>query len=182
MSDPCSICAPTGRRCPAVRVKFWPCCGAPLEAAHRASCRTASLFVAIARMSRPGFATGREVLVARDGGEVMHTVARSAPWQLGDGTPVILLSGITGGFSLARVVGCRRARGADKGAAQGELWPGGEADSNDGRRKRFRRRAWEQLGGAGRRRRRAGRGTHEQIASRNEEPPRCGNTRGRGRN
>lgn len=46
---------------------------------------------------------GTSVEVTKDSGEKVSTVTRSEPWLLGDGTPVILLEGITGGYLLTRV-------------------------------------------------------------------------------
>ena len=46
---------------------------------------------------------GEPVLVKKDDGSVVHTVATSDPWQLGDGTWVVKLKGFSGGYSLARV-------------------------------------------------------------------------------
>lgn len=46
---------------------------------------------------------GARVEVTRDDGRKTITSTRSAPWKLGDGTPVILLSGIAGGYLLTRV-------------------------------------------------------------------------------
>ena len=44
-----------------------------------------------------------EVLVLLDSGEEKVFKVKHAPWQLGDGTWVVGLYGISGGYSLARV-------------------------------------------------------------------------------
>lgn len=44
---------------------------------------------------------GSKVSVLRDDGRLEEHSTRSAPWML-CGTPVIMLTGITGGFALAR--------------------------------------------------------------------------------
>lgn len=46
---------------------------------------------------------GTRVLVRRDDGAETETTTRSEPWALGDGTPVVLLVGISGGYALDRV-------------------------------------------------------------------------------
>lgn len=50
-----------------------------------------------------GNPVGSRVWVRRDSGELQPTTTRSLAWTLGDGTPVILLWGISGGFHLGRV-------------------------------------------------------------------------------
>lgn len=46
---------------------------------------------------------GTPVTVTNDHGDTTDTATRSQPWKLGD-TWVILLTGISGGYALARVV------------------------------------------------------------------------------
>jgi len=46
---------------------------------------------------------GTQVEVTRDNGEVLLTKTRSEPWKLAEGTPVILVEGIAGGYLLTRV-------------------------------------------------------------------------------
>lgn len=46
---------------------------------------------------------GTEVTVTKDHGEEVQTRTRSAPWQTGDGTWIILVEGISGGYALARI-------------------------------------------------------------------------------
>lgn len=46
---------------------------------------------------------GIRVRVVKDDKSVVETTTRSDPWQLGDGTPVIMLEGISGGYLLSRV-------------------------------------------------------------------------------
>ena len=48
-------------------------------------------------------AVGTAVDVRMDDGEVRRTRTRSAPWQLGSGHWVVLLEGISGGYSMKRV-------------------------------------------------------------------------------
>ena len=48
--------------------------------------------------------TGKKVKVYKDDGSIFETVARSEPWKLGDGTSVIAVEGIAGGYLLSRVV------------------------------------------------------------------------------
>lgn len=54
--------------------------------------------------------SGLDVTVIRDDGTRWLTRTRSGPWQLGDGTWVILLEGKAGGYALDRV---RRRREGD---------------------------------------------------------------------
>lgn len=144
MSPACTICGPAKRRCPALAVKNWPCCGAPLTGRHATSCRQSARLKALARLLKSPPPAGHEVIVARDTGDVVHTRTRSGAWLLGDGSPVVLLEGFVGGFALERVKLVRQRRVLSRVAVQGDLWPSGEADA-DGGRQRFRRRAWEQL-------------------------------------
>lgn len=44
-----------------------------------------------------------QVIVRMDDGSDIRAVTRSIPWQLGDGTWVVKISGRTGGFALSRV-------------------------------------------------------------------------------
>ncbi len=46
---------------------------------------------------------GTPVTVTKDLGEKFETTTRSEAWVLGGHTPVILVVGISGGYSLARV-------------------------------------------------------------------------------
>ncbi len=46
---------------------------------------------------------GSAVTVTKDDGSKLKTVTRSAAWVLGGHTPVILVVGISGGYSLTRV-------------------------------------------------------------------------------
>lgn len=46
---------------------------------------------------------GTPVEVTKDDGSILTTTTRSAPWRLGDVTPVILVDGISGGYLLTRV-------------------------------------------------------------------------------
>lgn len=50
-----------------------------------------------------GTPEGTDVIVTKDRGEEIRTRTRSAPWLLGGHTAVIMLEGISGGYSLARV-------------------------------------------------------------------------------
>lgn len=43
------------------------------------------------------------VRVTLDDGSKLETRTRSQPWQLGDGTWVVLLEGRTGGYLLSRI-------------------------------------------------------------------------------
>lgn len=58
----------------------------------------------------PTIPSGLDVTVIRDDGSRWLTRTRSEPWQLGDGTWVILLEGKAGGYALDRV---RRRREGD---------------------------------------------------------------------
>jgi hypothetical protein len=46
---------------------------------------------------------GTPVVVRRDDGSKFETTTRSMPWVLGHGATVILVDGISGGYSLDRV-------------------------------------------------------------------------------
>jgi len=46
---------------------------------------------------------GDEVLVTRDDGKVERRVVKYEPWTLGDGTWVVGIKGISGGYALCRV-------------------------------------------------------------------------------
>lgn len=46
---------------------------------------------------------GTPVIVTRDLGEEQRTVTRSSAWTLGSGHPVVMVVGISGGYSLERV-------------------------------------------------------------------------------
>jgi len=46
---------------------------------------------------------GTSVEVTRDLGDKFVTKTRSMPWKLGNGTPVIMVEGISGGYLLTRV-------------------------------------------------------------------------------
>lgn len=48
-------------------------------------------------------AIGTVVEVTLDDGSIQNTATRSDPWQLGDGTWVVMLEGRIGGYDLARV-------------------------------------------------------------------------------
>jgi hypothetical protein len=63
---------------------------------------------------RLALAPGDRVTVRRDHGNETEHVVRQAPWQLGHGTWVIGLTGISGGYALDRVV--RWVPGVDVGA------------------------------------------------------------------
>jgi len=75
---------------------------------HRRSPNAAIAYAAklIAEWTHP---EGVEVEVLRDGGAIYRTKTRSAPWALGESssgqghTAVILVDGISGGYSLDRV-------------------------------------------------------------------------------
>jgi hypothetical protein len=47
--------------------------------------------------------SGAPVEVTKDDGTKVVTKTRSAPWKLGDGTPVVMVDGISGGYLLTRV-------------------------------------------------------------------------------
>jgi hypothetical protein len=46
---------------------------------------------------------GTHVAVVRDDGSVLETKTRSEAWLVGDGTPVVMVEGISGGYLLERV-------------------------------------------------------------------------------
>lgn len=46
---------------------------------------------------------GIEVNVKKDDGSILKTKTRSLPWQLGHGSWVISVDGISGGYDLTRV-------------------------------------------------------------------------------
>lgn len=46
---------------------------------------------------------GAPVEVTKDDGSKAATKTRSSAWQLGDGTPVVMVDGISGGYLLTRV-------------------------------------------------------------------------------
>lgn len=46
---------------------------------------------------------GTRVTVTRDDGSTFKTATKSLAWPLGDGTPVVMLQGISGGYLLNRV-------------------------------------------------------------------------------
>jgi hypothetical protein len=48
--------------------------------------------------------TGSPVWLILDNGERLSTKTRSVAWQLGDGSPVVLVEGKTGGWHIERVV------------------------------------------------------------------------------
>lgn len=47
---------------------------------------------------------GQPVAVVRDDGTVLRTETRSSAWCLGDGSPVVKVDGIAGGYALERVI------------------------------------------------------------------------------
>jgi hypothetical protein len=47
--------------------------------------------------------SGTPVCVRRDDGSIMRTKTRSVAWLLSDGTPVVMVEGISGGYLLERV-------------------------------------------------------------------------------
>lgn len=49
------------------------------------------------------YQVGQPVTVTLDNGREMQTSTRSIAWDLGDGTPVIKLHGVIGGYDLSRV-------------------------------------------------------------------------------
>lgn len=49
------------------------------------------------------FKVGDKVQVRRDNGSILETTVKYKPWQIGDGTWVIGLAGIAGGYALERV-------------------------------------------------------------------------------
>lgn len=51
------------------------------------------------------YPVGTPVTVTKDDGTKIETKTRSIAWALGDGTPVVMLEGISGGYLLSRVVG-----------------------------------------------------------------------------
>lgn len=53
---------------------------------------------------------GSVVMVEHDDGQLHEHTVRTAPWQLGHGDWVVGLSGISGGYSLDRVVARLRER------------------------------------------------------------------------
>lgn len=46
---------------------------------------------------------GTQVVVFKDDGSTLLTKTRSAPWVVGDRTPIIKVEGIAGGYALERV-------------------------------------------------------------------------------
>jgi hypothetical protein len=46
---------------------------------------------------------GIGVLVKLDDGRLWHTKTRSEAWKLGDGQPMVMLDGKSGGYDLSRV-------------------------------------------------------------------------------
>lgn len=46
---------------------------------------------------------GTEVSVRRDNGETLITITLSKPWMLGGHTPVVVVEGISGCFTLDRI-------------------------------------------------------------------------------
>ncbi|MCK9420245.1 MAG: hypothetical protein M0R70_12785 [Nitrospirae bacterium] len=52
---------------------------------------------------------GTAVVVKKDEGHKLFTITRSEAWQLGSGTAVILVEGISGGYKLTRVSAQREA-------------------------------------------------------------------------
>ena len=46
---------------------------------------------------------GTPVLLLLDNGSMMETTLQSEAWQLGDGTPVVLVDGKSGGWKLSRI-------------------------------------------------------------------------------
>ena len=54
----------------------------------------------------PDDPAGTTVVVTLDNGAPWYTTTRSRPWQLGDGTWVVLLAGRTGGYRLDRCEVC----------------------------------------------------------------------------
>lgn len=54
---------------------------------------------------------GTPVEVTKDRGEIIETKTASEAWMLGGHTPVILVEGISGGYSLERV----RVKGVPRG-------------------------------------------------------------------
>ena len=47
--------------------------------------------------------SGTAVVLTHDDGSELRTRTRSEPWKLGDGTPVVLVEGKSGGYLLTRV-------------------------------------------------------------------------------
>lgn len=58
-----------------------------------------SLLVALWNHSCP---VGTRVLVLWDNGAQSETVTRSEAWQLGDGSPVVMIQGVVGCYALER--------------------------------------------------------------------------------
>lgn len=82
--------------------------------------------------------SGDEVELTNDFGNAERTRARSEPWQLGDGTWVVLVEGRAGGYDLerinpvaGRVVG-RSAKTASEWASSIRMATGGELIINTG--------------------------------------------------
>jgi len=50
---------------------------------------------------------GTAVELIDDLGKRIRTCTRSIAWTLGDGTPVVMVEGRTGGYSLSRLVRCK---------------------------------------------------------------------------
>jgi hypothetical protein len=49
------------------------------------------------------YQVGHPVIVVKDDGTEFQTNTRSAAWTIGNGRAVIKISGITGGYDLARI-------------------------------------------------------------------------------
>lgn len=64
-------------------------------------------------MDKKTMPVGTPVRVRRDNGEVLETVTRSEPWLMGGRYWMVLVKGITGGYSLDRVDPLRDAGKGD---------------------------------------------------------------------
>ncbi len=49
------------------------------------------------------YGVGQPISLIEDDGSLTFTQTRSEAWELGDGTPVIKVTGRTGGYSLKRI-------------------------------------------------------------------------------